>query len=433
MMAKLPREHWQTKLGFILAAAGSAIGLGNFWRFSYLAGVSGGGVFILTYLLAVLLMGLPIMLGEFLIGRRAQAGIATAYRKLSGGSRLWGWAGTLGVLTSAFILSYYALVGGWVLRYFVISLFGQLPESSENSRLLFETLIRSPLSQALGYSVFFFLTVWVVSRGIRRGIEKWNRALMILFFLLLLLMVGFALSTPGAREAFSFMFSFDWSKLTPVIILLAVGHSLFSLSLGAGNMIAYASYLSPQLSLTFASAVTSFLDTATAVLAGLAIFPIVFSFGFSPASGPGLAFITLPALFSLMPGGEFWATVFFFLLTVAGLSSAIAILEVVITHLIDEWKISRLAAVWGTGVLIYLAGLFWTRFDFALADRIAGGYLLTLGALFTSLLVGWVIKPEDITRELRWSPQSNLFALFRFLTRYFIPAILVILLVSEII
>jgi len=427
------REHWRTKAGFILSSAGSAVGLGNFWRFSYLAGVSGGGVFVLTYLASVILIGIPIMIAEFLIGRKAQSSIVGAYRKLSRGKKLWGWAGLIGVFASVVIMSYYSMIGGWSISYFVSSLSGRLPQQAEGSTALFQNLIANIPLQVLWYTIFFLAVVAVVIRGIRAGIERWNRILMILFFLLLMLMVGYSLTTPGAAEAFSFLFRFDLSGVTPFIILLAVGHTFFSLSLGAGTMVAYGSYLPRNVRLPFASLVISFLDTAVAILAGLAIFPIVFSFGLSPASGTGLVFLTLPPLFSLIPWGKTLAGIFFLLLAVAAITSAISILEVVVSYLVDEWRILRPKAVFWAGGFIYLLGLTWTKYDLSLADRLAGGYLLVLGALFVSLFVGWVMKSETLAQELAWQKKGSLLAAFRFLTRYLIPALLIILLLSGVV
>ena len=425
-----PREHWQTKVGFVLSSAGSAAGLGNFWRFSYLVGMSGGGVFVLTYLISVLFIGIPVMIAEFLIGRSAQKSIVGAYKKFSGNSRFWTLIGLVGVLASAVIMSYYSVIGGWTLSYLFNALTSQLPQAAESSISLFQGLTNNVFLQTFWYTIFFLIVIAVVSKGIRAGIEKWNKVLMILFFLLLLVMVSYSLTTSGAMEAIHFLFSFDLARFSPSIILLAVGHAFFSLSLGAGTMVAYGSYLSRNIAIPFASVIVSFLDTAVAILAGLVIFPIVFSFGLSPASGTGLVFMTLPPLFSLMPLGSILAVIFFFLLSVAAITSAISILEVVVSYLVDEWKVMRKRTTWLTGGFIYLFGLLWTKYDLSLADRVAGGYLLVLGAMFISLFVGWVMKDEIVTRELRLNQKSGLFTAFRVLTRYLIPTLLLVLLFS---
>ena len=424
------REQWQSKWGFILASAGSAVGLGNFWRFSYLVGMNGGAAFVLVYLALVLVIGVPLMIAEFLLGKLTGLSIVSAFRKISGNRKLWVALGLIGVVASFVTLGYYAVIGGWVVGYLGQSLSGNLPRDPATADAAFRIFSTTPALQIVWYTLFSWIVATIVSRGVRAGIEKYNRILMLMFLMLLTGMAIYALTLPGAREALSFMFKFDASKITPLVTLLAVGHTFFSLSLGAGIMIAYGSYLPKKITLPFASIVISVIDVIVALLAGLVIFSIVFSFGLFPDSGTGIAFVTLPPLFAVMPGGTWLATIFFFMLAAAAITSAVSILEVVAVYLMDEWKVSRQVSTWGSAIAIYLFGLIWTANDITLVDKIAGGYLLVLGALAVALLVGWVVPLSNLAKLLQTKATHPVLRGFYFLNRYLIPITLVWLLLS---
>ncbi|MBN2585514.1 sodium-dependent transporter [Patescibacteria group bacterium] len=424
------RERWQSKWGFILASAGSAVGLGNFWRFSYLAGMNGGAAFILVYLVSVLVIGIPLMIAEFLVGKLTGLSIVSAFRKISGNRKLWVALGLIGVIASFVTLGYYAVIGGWVVSYLGQALSGNLPADSVASTAAFGLLSTTPALQVVWYTLFSLIVAGIVSQGVRAGIEKYNRILMLMFLVLLTGMAIYALTLPGAREALGFMFKFDLNKITPLVMLLAVGHTFFSLSLGTGIMIAYGSYLPKKITLPFASVVISIIDAMVALLAGIVIFSIVFSFGLLPDSGTGIAFVTLPPLFAAMPGGVYLAAIFFFMLAAAAITSAVSILEVVATYLMDEWKISRRISTWGSAIFIYLFGLIWTANDITLVDKIAGGYLLVLGALAVSLLIGWTVPINSLAKTLQTKTNHPMLKGFYLLNRYLIPVILICLLVS---
>ncbi|MFA5270479.1 MAG: sodium-dependent transporter [Patescibacteria group bacterium] len=424
------REQWQSKSGFVLASAGSAIGFGNFWRFAYLVGMNGGAAFVLVYLASVIVIGIPIMVAEFLIGQKTKLSIAGAFRKLTNRSGVWSSIGLIGVVASFITLSYYAVIGGWVTHYLAQALIGNLPVDSSTAVTAFSQLSGSPWPQIIWYTLFSLLAANIVARGIRAGIERYSRSLMLLFLILLIGLFVYSLNLPGAIESLKFMFTFDLSKFNSTAAMLAVGHTFFSLSLGQGIMVAYGSYLPKKITIPFASAITTIIDTSTALLAGITIFAIVFSFGLAPDSGTGLAFITLPPILSTMPAGQVLGILFFFLLMIAGLTSAVSMLEVVTVYLIDEWKVNRTLATWGSAIAIYLFGLVWLVNDITVVDRIAGGYLLILGGLAIALLVGWMIPAKILAQTLQVKTTNGWLSIFRWLNRYLIPTVLIYLLIS---
>jgi NSS family neurotransmitter:Na+ symporter len=424
------REQWRTQFGFILASAGSAIGFGNFWRFAYLTGMNGGAAFVLVYLISVVLIGIPIMIAEFLIGQFTRFSIVGAFKKLAGNRKVWAGLGLIGIVASFVTLSYYAVIGGWVVHYLAQALTGHLPAAADEAVSAFEQLSGSPWPQIIWYTLFSLMAASIVARGVRAGIERYSRGLILLFLVLLVGLFIYALSLPGAAESFKFMFKFDLSKLNSTAAMLAVGHTFFSLSLGQGIMIAYGSYLPKKITIPFASVITAIIDSVTALLAGIIIFAIVFSFGLAPNSGTGLAFITLPPLFAAMTAGKLLGALFFFLLMIAGITSAVSMLEVVAIYLMDEWKVNRPTATWGSAIAIYLFGLIWTVNDISLADKIAGGYLLILGALAVAILIGWLVPVKTLAQTLGTNTTNGWLAGFRWLNRYLIPAVLIFLLIS---
>jgi len=328
-MTHAASENWSGRAGFILAALGGAIGIGNVWRFAYVAGDNGGGAFLLVYVACVLLIGLPLLLSELVLGSRARADVIEAFSHPHA-ARAWRACGVLAALVAFVILSYYSVIAGWVCKYFVDYAIGAHPAASgaapESS---FREFVSDPLQPLLWHALFMAVTAAVVAAGVEKGIERASRVLMPVLGVLILLLAGYALSLPNAAKGLAFLFAPDWSALaTPKLYLAALGQAFFSLGVGMGVIITYAGYLRSHERLAVSAVAIAAGDTLFAIAAGIAIFPIVFSFGMDPAYGPALAFVTLPQVFALMPGGAWFGVAFFFLLSAAALTSAVSLLEV---------------------------------------------------------------------------------------------------------
>ncbi len=392
-----PRENWSGSLGFILAAIGSAVGLGNVWRFPYVTGEYGGGAFFLIYIFCVFIVGVPVMLAEFIIGRKTQRNAVGAFRTLRPRSP-WVCTGWLCVTTGFVILSYYAVVGGWVLHYLFLAVtnrFSGIP--TQDIPALFTYLGGNPGLQVFWHAVFMFLTITIVAGGINRGIELGNKVMMPALFFLLCGLSIYALQTPGAAAGVSFLFNPRWEQVGPQAVLEALGQALFSMSLGMAAMVTYGSYLSQDTSLPRAALWVAAGDTLVAVLAGLVVFPIVFSFGLKVSAGPSLIFQTLPVAFSQFPGGFILAAAFFILLSFAALTSAMSLLEVVTAYFVDELRWRRKRACWLLGGIIFLLGIpSAVKQDFlGVMDGLATNYLLPSGALLIALFTGWVLTHKE--------------------------------------
>jgi NSS family neurotransmitter:Na+ symporter len=420
------RGNWSCVLGFVLAAIGSAIGLGNVWRFPYITGLYGGGAFILVYLGCVLAVGIPIMLAEFLIGRKTQRNCVGAFRQLRSGSP-WIATGWLGVITGFVILSYYSVVGGWVLHYVSLSIRNSFAGSSPDEiAALFDGLVGSPSRQVIWHTIFMLITGGIVAGGIHSGIERGNKIMMPLLFLLLCFLLIYALQTEGAAKGIEFLLSPRWEQLTPTGVLNALGQAFFSLSLGMGAMITYGSYLGGQSNLVRSSFCVALGDTLVAILAGFVIFPLVFSFGLEPSAGPGLIFQTLPIAFSKLQAGALVGVAFFLLLTFAALTSAISLLEVVVAYFIDEWGWSRWRTTWTMGGIIFLCGTPSAVWGIEYMDSLATTFLLPLGALLIALFTGWVLSRAERLAEFE---RDEIFTLpylgWNILLRYVSPVAVV--------
>jgi NSS family neurotransmitter:Na+ symporter len=400
------REQWGSKIGFILAAAGSAVGLGNIWKFPYVTGTNGGGAFVVIYVAMVACIGFSVMLAELVIGRNAQLNAVGAFKKIKGGA--WPAVGWLGLACGFLILSYYGVVGGWTIKYILHSFTGLMEVAAAGQAGdAFGGFISNPIMVILYQALFMFVTIWVVYRGVGEGIERYCKVLMPGLFILLIVLIGRSVTLEGAGEGISFYLKPDFSKVTAGTVLAALGQAFFSLSLGMGCMITYGSYLQKDISLPGAAAQVCFLDTMVALLAGLVIFPAVFAFGVEPGAGPGLTFITLPGIFAQMPGGMIWSALFFLLLFVAALTSAISLLEVACAYFIDKgW--SRAKAAWTMGTLIFLLGIP-SGISLGGGLKIAGkdfmdvaGFftdqiMMPLGGMLISIFVGWVIA--DVAKD----------------------------------
>lgn len=395
------RELWGSRFGFIMAAAGSAVGLGNIWRFPYITGENGGGAFLLIYIAIVAVFGMSLAMSEIALGRATRRNPVGSFLQLGGAA--WVPVGVLGVLSGFVILSFYIVVAGWTLAYIGFTLRGTV-NTTDAAALgsTFESFIGSPLAPLAYAAVFMGIVAWVVAGGVARGIERYSKLLMPALFVLLLILVVRAVTLPGASEGLRFFLVPDFSRVTVQTLTAALAQAFFSLSLGMGCMLTYGSYLSRQARIPSTTAAVVGLDLLVSLLAGLMIMSIVFSFGFDPGAGPGLTFVTLPAIFASMPAGAMFGVLFFTLLAIAALTSAISILEPTVAYFVDEHGMRRAPAVLVvTAVCFALAvpsslsfGEFagfrlGERTFFDLMDHAATNYMLPAGALLSSLFVGW--------------------------------------------
>lgn len=432
-------------MGFILAAAGSAIGLGNIWRFPYTAGENGGGAFVLLYFVFVLAIGIPVQLAELSIGRATQRNSVGAFKVLAPGTK-WHWLGGLGVLCGFGILSFYSVIAGWTLGYIYHSATGRFSGEfgSEQSGELFGSLVASYTVPVVLCALFMALTVLVVRKGISGGIERAARILMPVFFGLLLLLAIRSLTLEGAAEGLTFLFHVDFSKLTPEVMGNALGQALFSLSLGMGAMITYGSYLSKDENLPLAAGSVALFDTSIALLAGLILFPALFHAGVDPQAGPSLVFVVMPTIFGTMPFGNLFGAAFYVLLAIAALTSTISLLEVIVAYFVDDrgWDRSMASMVIGfacfvlavpsalsTGANATLTNMAGGNGFLGLMDILWGKYGLTFGALGLCLFAGWrwgvaraLAEIEGGGHKLPGAP------VWGFLVRYVCPLALLIIL-----
>ena len=418
------RAHWGSRAGFILAAAGSAVGLGNIWKFPYITGINGGGAFVLVYLACILLVGLPVMTAEILLGRSTQKSPVGAVRELSGPRSAWQAFGWLGVASSFVILSYYSIVAGWALHYAWLAMTGAISGADPGSlEATFNDLFASPGLNLFWHVVFMAMTMAVVVGGVAKGLERWARILMPALFLMLIALLIKSFTLEGFGKGFDFVFGFHADELTAKGVLEALGHAFFSLSLGMGSMLTYGSYLRKDDDIVSASITISFLDTLIALLAAIVLFPIIFTFGLEPSAGPGLVFISIPIALSQMTGGAVFAFVFFGLLVFAAVTSAISMLEVTCSYFIDERGWNRRNATLMAGGLVGLfgvpsalsggtalfgddfAGIFGLNW-FNAFDYLASNWMLPLGGLGISLFTAW--KMDDAIRHHQFLNGSRL-------------------------
>ncbi|AFJ01356.1 Sodium-dependent transporter family protein [Methylophaga frappieri] len=431
--------EWTSRWAFILAATGAAVGLGNIWKFPYITGEYGGGAFVLVYLGCILLIGVPVMMAEILIGRRGRQNPFNSIESLAEEderSPLWKYLGAMGVLTGFIILSYYSVIAGQALAY-VFRVLGNMFEgvTADGARSIYVDLINQPEKLLAWHTIFMVLTMIIVSRGVQRGLEKSVRFMMPALFLILLILVWYAYQQGNAfQDAVNFLFTADFSKLTPAGVLTAMGHAFFTLSLGMGAIMVYGSYLPQKTSIFRMTLAISAMDTIVAIVAGLAIFPLVFANGLSPGAGPSLIFETLPIAFGHMDHGVLFGGLFFILLVFAALSSAIALVEPVVTWLVENFDIKRLNACIWVGVLVWMLGVLtvfsfnigseWTiagRTAFELLDYLTANIMLPLGGLLIAVFAGWVMRRSSSEAELALWP-AFIYHGWRFLVRYIAPA-----------
>ncbi|HNR44380.1 MAG TPA: sodium-dependent transporter [Methanofastidiosum sp.] len=425
----MKREVWNSKIGFWLAATGSAMGLGNIWRFPYITGENGGAAFVLIYLVIVFTIGVSVMLAEFAIGRSSKLNPVGAFMKLKGGT--WPIAGWMGVSAGFIILSYYSVIAGWTIKYFISSFTGLISPSIDTTNYFQEFIANGP-QVVLFQAIFMIITIYVVYLGVEKGIETWSKILMPTLVLIILLLVIRGITLPGAAAGINFYLNPDFSEISGKTVLAALGQAFFSLSLGMGAMITYGSYIPQKVSLPKSAFAVTFLDMLIAFLAGFVIFPTVFTFGIEPGAGTGLIFITLPSVFGLIPIGQIWSGLFFLLLFIAALTSAIGLLEVVVAYFIDERNWSRRNASLILGLAIFVLGIpsalsngavplniFGMGFLDAM-DFLASSILLPLGGIFVTLFVGWVIK-ETAIKEINLEGQFRLEKIWIWICRIIAP------------
>lgn len=413
-MVNNTREQFATKLGFILAAVGSAVGLGNIWRFSYVTGESGGAAFLLIYVLCIFLIGLPVLLAEFSIGRRGQSDVVGSYNKITPG-KPWVIGGILGVITSFLILSFYGVIAGWVVYYLFSFISGQAGAVEQGGyEDFFLNFIGGTAGPVLWQILFMAFVIGIVFFGVKRGIELSNRIFMPLLAIILIFLAGYSLTLDGAGEGLSFLFTPDWSAFTNTdVYASAVGQAFFTLSLGMGAMITYASYLPKDTKLPSAAGSVVTLDTLFAIVAGVMIFPAVFTFDIEPGAGPGLIFIALPEVFNQMgTGGVIFAVFFFFLVAIAALSSAISLLEVSVSYIMRQLNWNRRKATLLAGIAVTIFGIpsalsqggplettFFGLSFLDLVDVVTDRYTLPLAGLIAALFVGWGWNKVDALKE----------------------------------
>lgn len=429
-LEKVPsgRGSWASHVGFILAATGSAVGLGNIWKFPYITGEYGGGAFVLVYLVCVIIVGLPLMIAELMVGRGSQKNPVGAFRKLHHKRSLWQATGWLGITSGFVILSFYSVVAGWALAYVFKSIAG-FSGTPDEIKGQFVELVISPRDSIFWHTVFMILTVSIVVGGVQRGIERWSKILMPALLLILLGLMSYGLFfTDSGLKALAFLFKPDFSKLSGEAVLSALGHAFFTLSLGMGAMITYGSYMKRQESIVRGAITVSIMDTLIALLAGLAIFSLVFHYEMEPAQSVGLIFKTLPVLFAQT--GPIISVPFFVLLSFAALTSGISLLEVVVSYFIDERRWGRAKASLIVGGSIYLFGILsavsaWTvpfrgreQGFFDIFDFVSTNYMLPIGGFLTCLFVAWVMKDSDKVIEFgsRGALYKGLVFVLRFVT-----------------
>ncbi|MGW8427245.1 sodium-dependent transporter [Peribacillus simplex] len=435
------QDQWTSKLGFILAAAGSAIGLGAIWKLPYMTGANGGGVFFLLFILFTILIGAPILIAEFTIGRNAQKDAISAYKHIAPG-KPWALIGYGGVVASIILLSFFSVVGGWIISYLARSFTGSLTNlTQEEYGNFFKTIISNPYETVIAQLLFMVFTIWVVQGGVSKGIEKANKYMMPSLFILFIILLIRSLTLDGAMEGVKFFLKPDFSALTGETILLALGQSFFALSVGVSVMVTYASYLSKKEDITKSAFSVVGLNIFISLLAGLVIFPAVFALGFSPSSGPGLVFVVLPAVFNEMALGGIFMFIFFILLLFATLTTAFSILEIVVAAMIKGDAAKRKKASWIAGITVFLIGIpsalsFGVLSDlkifnlsiFDFADYLTSNIALPVGALFISLFIGYQMKRIEVQKEFESGADSgrSLFKLWYFLIRYIVPIMIIL-------
>ena len=443
------RENFGSKLGIIMATAGSALGLGNIYRFPCEAGANGGGAFLIVYLTIALVIGTPLMISEFVIGRRSHSNPIGAFRLLSGKRNVWPVVGYLGVLCAFLILAFYTTVAGWTLGYLGKSVANHFAgQDLGQIQAQFTAFTNHPWLPLLCQMLFLAMTAFVVARGVKNGIERWSKILMPMLLVIMVVLCVKSLTLSGAGDGLRFLFRPDFSKIDGHVLISALGQSFFSLSIGMGALITYGSYIGNKDNMTSSAVSVVLADTLVAVLAGVIIFPAAFTFGIQPEAGASLAFTTLPMIFQQMTGGYIFCLLFFLLLVIATLTSTISLLEVIVAALSEELQVSRTKAAivgaLGTAVIGLLATLSFrdgssllvggkTVFD--LLDHLTASYFMPIGGLLIVLFVGWKMKRADVMDELTngGSLRAGIRRGIYLIIRYLAPVAIAVIFVSQLV
>ena len=431
---------WSSRWTFILAATGSAVGLGNIWKFPYMAGDNGGGAFVLIYLACIFVIGIPIMLGEIMIGRRGRSSPANTMSflaKEAETSQAWTLLGATGALAGLLILSFYSVAAGWAMAY----VFGGFQETSAQAvSSEFDKFLADPAALLFWHTLFIIITVTIVARGILKGLEAWINTLMPMLFIIIILLCIYAMQTGAFIEGLTYLFKPDFTKINSDVLLAALGQAFFTLSLGMGAIMAYGAYMPADQNIGRTAITVAALDTGIALLAGIAIFPIVFANGLAPTEGPGLVFVTLPIAFANMPLGVLFGTLFFILLSIAALSSSISLIEPGVAWLVESLKTKRAYAAIGLGIFSWTLGVFsalsfnlmsefklfgMNFFDFT--DFLTNQIMLPLGGIFIAVFVGWVMKKKDVLDELQIE-DGIIFKSWFFVIRFVAPVMVAMVL-----
>ncbi|OMP66507.1 sodium-dependent transporter [Domibacillus epiphyticus] len=428
------KEQWSSKIGFILSSAGAAIGLGAIWKFPYVTGQSGGGAFLLLFIIFTLLIGLPMLIAEFIIGRGSGREAVSAYKKLAPDS-FWTVIGKLGVTGSFLLLSFYSVIGGWVLTYTIMALFGSVIGGGD-AGALFGAVTGNPWLTIGGHAVFMLLNILVIAAGVQNGIERSSKYMMPLLFIFFIALVVRSLTLDGAMEGVKFFLQPDFSKITGEAVLYALGHSFFSLAVGFSCMVTYSSYLNKNVSIPASAGSIALMNIFVSVLAGLAIFPVVFAFGFEPAEGPGLLFVVLPSVFSQLPFGELFLFMFLLLFLFATLTSSFSLLEIITAAFAKDENKSRKKISWISGIVVFFAGIpaalsFSTLSDvtlfgktvFDVTDFLVSNILLPLGNLLIALFIAWRMDRLLVKEQYQLSDSGlgKTFSSWFLLMRWLVP------------
>lgn len=434
------KEQWSSKLGFIMSSAGAAIGLGAIWKFPYVTGMSGGGAFFLLFIIFTVLIGLPMLISEFIIGRGAGKEAVSAYKKLAPQSA-WPWIGRLGVAGCFLLLSFYSVVGGWVLVYSGLSVGGKIIEEGASYSAQFGSIVGSPAVTIIGLLLFTIVNIVIVASGVQNGIEKANKYMMPLLFIFFIVLVIRSLTLEGAMEGVSFFLKPDFSSITGESVLYALGQSFFSLAVGFSCMVTYSSYLKKDVSITSSAASVVSMNIFVSLLAGLAIFPAVFAFGHEPAAGPELLFIVLPAVFSQLPFGQVFLALFLVLFLFATLTSSFSLYEIIVAALTANGRRSRRAVTWMIGLVVFIAAIpsalssstlaeftIFGKSVFDATDFLVSNMLLPAGSLLIAVFISRRMDQALVRSEflLADSRGESFYPVWRFLMKWLVPLTIIV-------
>lgn len=443
-MDEVKKDQWSSKIGFIFASAGAAIGLGAIWKFPYVTGMNGGGAFLLIFILFTLLIGLPMLISEYIIGRGSGKQATSAYEKLVP-KTAWKYVGWMGVIGCFLLLTFYTVVGGWVLVYTIMSIFGFIIQPNADYAELFGMIITSPWITPLGTAAYIFINVLVITMGVKDGIERACKYMMPILFIFFLIIVVRAVTLDGAMEGIIFFLKPDFSSITAEGFLYALGQSFFALAVGFSAMVTYSSYLDRKTSILSSASWVVIMNIFVSILAGLAIFPVVFSLGFEPAEGPGLLFIVLPAAFSQIPFGQLFLSLFLILFLFAALTSSFQLIETIVAAITDNRNLSRKKVTWTTGTIIFIASIpaglssgilsdvtLFGKNIFDITDYIVSNVILPLGALFICLFVIFKLDRNLIREQfyLGSNAPAAIFPIWWFLMRFVVPITIIIVFLS---